>query len=151
MEKNRKPFVAGVIGLVFMILAGGWIVIAPSGCITPGCEGTYTNESLQPLAATSGDLARAVMKFVEEHPGEAAALNDRDLVIKATAYDEMLLKPYAKLVVRGRADGVILVCTCDGKRGLFEDAECTDTVDRMVWTDENAPCEFTLKTETLCK
>jgi hypothetical protein len=109
------------------------------------CATGYKDEKLQPLAATASDLARAVMRFAREHPAEAASLDDRELVRRATAYDPEMLAPYDGLVVRGTIDGVILVCDGKGKRGLIEDAECTDRVDKIVWSDENAPCRFTLK------
>jgi hypothetical protein len=120
----------------------GALVSAISACATVSKDEKYS-----PLAATAGDLARAVMRFAREHPAEAGSLDDRELVRRATAYDPELLGPYDGLVVRGTVDGIILVCTCDGKTGLFEDAECTDIVDKIVWSDENAPCRFTLKCE----
>jgi len=105
---------------------------------------------MQPLAATASDLARAVMLFAKNNTAEAASLDDRELVQRATAFDPNLLKPYEGLMVRGTADGVILVCTGDGRRGLIEDAECSDKVDKLIWPDINAPCQFTLKPETVC-
>lgn len=111
------------------------------------CAAINKDQRLQQLAATASDLARAVMRFAKEHPVEAASLDDQELVRRATAYDPMLLEPYAGLVVRGTVDGVILVCEGDGKRGLFEDAECTDIVDKILWSDKNPPCQFTLKCE----
>ena len=124
-----------------------WIILVIiSGC----CAQKYTDKTMQPLAATASDLARAVMLFAKDNPAEAASLDDRELVQRATAFDPNLLKPYEGLVVRGTADGVILVCTCDGRRGLIEDAECSDKVDKLIWPDINAPCQFTLKPETVC-
>jgi len=105
---------------------------------------------MQPLAATANDLARAVMRFAMDHPKEAVLLDDQELVRQATAFDPMLLESYKGLVVRGTVDGVILVCTGDGKRGLIEDAECTDIVDKLLYLENNAPCEFTLKPEIIC-
>jgi hypothetical protein len=125
-----------------MILLSAAFVATISACAT-----VDKDQKFQPLAATASDLARAVMRFAKEHPMEAASLDDRELVRQATAYDPMLLEPYAGLVVRGTVDGVILVCDGDGKSGLFEDAECTDIVDKMLWSDKNAPCRFTLKCE----
>jgi len=115
-----------------------------------GCTEKYPDERMQPLAATAGDLARAVMLFAKKNPEQAAALDDRELVKQATAYDPHLLESYKGLVVRGTPDGVILVCTCDGMRGLIEDAECSDKVDKPVWADSAAPCRFTLKPEIVC-
>jgi hypothetical protein len=100
------------------------------------CPRVYTDETMQPLAATASDLGRAVMRFVKGHP---------------EAFDPKLLEPYKGLMVRGTIDGVILVCTDDGRRGLIEDAECSDKVDKLLWLDSNAPCKFTLKPETVCR
>lgn len=129
-----------------LFLLCGLILVSISGC----CAHKYTDETMQPLAATASDLARAVMRFTQDNPAEAALLDDGELVRRATAFDPNLLKPYEGLAVRGTADGIILVCTSDGKRGLFEDAECSDKVDRIVWSDINALCQFTLKTEMVC-
>jgi hypothetical protein len=128
------------------ILLCGIIFLMVSGCYNQ----RYTDETMQPLAATASDLARAVMLYAEDHPAEAALLNDQELVRRATAFDPNLLKPYQGLVVRGTADGVILVCTGNGMRGLIEDAECSDKVDKLMWSDTNAPCQFTLKPESVC-
>ena len=115
-----------------------------------GCPKVYTHEMMQPLAATASDLARSVMQFAKNNPAEAALLDDQELVRRATAFDPNLLESYKGYVVRGTVDGVILVCTGDGGRGLLEDAECSDKVDKLLWSDYNAPCQFTLKPETAC-
>lgn len=141
-------------GIVFLTLGRktgafllcGIMIVTISGCWTH----TYTDETMQPLAATANDLARAVMLYAKDHPAEAALLDDQELVQRATAFDPNLLKPYEGLMVRGTAEGIILVCTSDGKRGLIEDAECSDKVDRLIWSDINAPCQFTLNPETIC-
>lgn len=127
------------------ILLFGVILVAVSACYK-----VYNDETMQPMAATASDLARAVMRFAKDNPEKAALLDDQELVRQATAFDPKLLEPYKGLVVRGTIDGVILVCTGDGRRGLFEDAECTDRVDKPLWSENNAPCEFTLKSETVC-
>ncbi len=114
------------------------------------CAKVYRDDTMQPLAATANDLARAVMRFAKNNPAEAALLDDRELVRRATAYDPKLLESYKGFVVRGTVGGIILVCTGDGRRGLFEDAECSDIVDNPVWSDVNAPCKFTLTPETVC-
>jgi hypothetical protein len=127
------------------VLLFGIFLVTISACVK-----TYTDEMMQPLAATAGDLARAVMRFAKNNPAEAASLDDQELVRRATAFDPKLLEPYKGLVVRGTVDGVILVCTGDGRRGLFEDAECSDKVDKLLWSDNNAPCQFTLNPGTIC-
>ncbi|MFZ2630355.1 MAG: hypothetical protein WA081_01795 [Desulfosalsimonadaceae bacterium] len=146
MEKNCRIDFFTLWKRTTTLLLCGIIIVIISGC----CPKKYTNETMQPLAATASDLARAVMRFAKENPSEAASLDDRELVRRATAYDPDLLKPYDGLVVRGTADGVILVCSGDGERGLLEDAECTDIVDNLMWSDINAPCQFTLKPEIVC-
>ena len=118
--------------------------------IYAACAKGYTDEMMQPLAATASDLARAVMRFAKNNPTEAAALDYRELVRRATAFDPNLLESYKGFVVRGTVDGAILVCTGDGRRGLFEDLECSDKVDKPVWSDKDAPCQFTLTPETAC-
>lgn len=114
------------------------------------CVQYNSDEKIQPLAATASDLARAVIHFAKDHPAEAPLLDDQELVRRATAFDPHLLDPYKGFVVRGTVDGIILVCTADGRRGLFEDAECSDKVDKPTWSDPNAPCRFTLNLEIAC-
>jgi len=131
-----------------IFLLCGMVFLTTSACAKD--HKTYTDEMMQPLAATASDLARAVMRFAKNNPAEAASLDDRELVRRATAFDPNLLESYKGLVVRGTVDGVILVCTGDGRRGLFEDAECSDKLDKPVWLDHDVPCEFTLKLATVC-
>ena len=128
-----------------VILLAGIFLVTIFACAT-----VYNDERMQPLAATAGDLARAVMRFSNNNPAQAALLDDQELVRQATAYDPKLLEPYKDFVVRGTADGVILVCTGDGRRALLEDAECSDKVDRQLWSDNDAPCQFTIELETVC-
>jgi hypothetical protein len=149
MAKTRRLALLTLWRTTSALLLYGILIVTISG----GCAHTYTtytDETMQPLAATASDLARAVMHYAEDHPAEAASLDDQQLVERATAFDPNLLKPYNGLVVRGTADGIILVCTSDGKRGLFEDAECSDKVDKKIWSDSEAPCQFTLDIETVC-
>lgn len=145
MDKRDKIALCSLLTRASAIMVVWMFLIILCGCAT-----VYTDKTMQPLAATAGDLARAVMRFAKNNPDTAASLNDRELVRRATAYDPKLLEPYDGLVVRGTVDGVILVCTADGRRGLIEDAECTDKVDKLLWHDKNAPCTFTLKPQTLC-
>lgn len=145
MSRTLKILVGGRWQKTAAVLLVGFLVVTSAACAND-----YTDETMQPLAATANDIARAVMRFTKANPAKAASLDDRELVRHAAAHDPNLLAPYKDLVVRGTADGVILVCAPDGRRGLFEDAECTDKVDRMEWTDKKTPCQFTLNVKTIC-
>ena len=146
MDKTFK-----IISITFLRRTTATLLCGIALLTTSACaKGCYTDEKMQPLAATATDLARAVMRFAKNNPGEAASLDDQELVRRATAFDPNLLESYKGLVVRGTVDGIILVCTGDGRRGLFEDAECSDKVDKPVWPDKSAPCAFTLKVESIC-
>ncbi len=116
-----------------------------------GCATDLGDEKLQPLAATAADLGRAVRRYAITHP-DAAALDGQELVRQATSYDPGLLEPYTKmeLVVIGRPQGVILVCTSDSKWGLFEDAVCSDAVDSIRWRDPASPCRFEVDLKAVC-
>lgn len=146
MDKTFKIISITFLRKTTATLLCGIALITLSAC----AKGCYTDEKMQPLAATATDLARAVMQFAKNNPGEVAALDDQELVRRATAFDPNLLESYKGLVVRGTVDGIILVCTGDGRRGLFEDAECSDKVDKPVWANKNMPCEFTLRLATVC-
>lgn len=136
----------------FSLLKWGPLIVLAVFLLVPvfGCAKNYSDEMMGPKAATAADLARAVIWFAKKNPAEVASLDDQELVRRATAFDPNVLRIYEGLVVRGTVDGIILVCTGDGTRGLFEDAECTPRVDRPVWADSNIPCQFTLKTEVIC-
>lgn len=116
-----------------------------------GCAHDLGDKELQPLAATAADLGRAVRRYAITHP-DAATLDGQELVRQATSYDPSLLKPYTKLelVVIGRPQGVILVCTSDLKQGLFEDAVCSDAVDSIRWRDPASPCRFEVDLKAVC-
>ena len=147
MKRTRTPIflfrrLHVVAAMVFAVL-----LLGSSG----GCASDLGDAELQPLAATAADLARVVRRYAIDHP-EAATLDGQELVRRATAHDPRLLEPYAEegVVVIGHPKGVILVCTADRQKGLFEDAACTDVVDSIRWREAASPCRFEVNLDTVC-
>jgi hypothetical protein len=120
--------------------------------MTTSCAhaGDYSDETMQPLAATAGDLARAVRRYAAINPAEISGIGDQELVQRASAHDPTLLKPYGALVVRARPQGVVLVCSENGRIGLFEDAACTPAVDSIRWRTLTSPCAFEVDPAQVC-
>jgi len=118
---------------------------------TSACAEEFSDEKMQPLAATAFDLARVVRLYAVNNPDNIANLDDQELVRKATAYDPSLMGPYEGFIVRGLPSGVVLVCSADGKHGLIEDAACSPVVDSMRWKIEESTCEFQVNLDEACK
>lgn len=119
---------------------------------TSACATDYSDTEMQPLAATAFDLARAVRRYAASYPDKAKILSDRELVQQATAHDPSLMAPYNEkgLIVRGLPSGIVLVCSSDGVRGLFEDAACSARIDSERWSDPVSRCTFEVDLETVC-
>ena len=82
----------------------------------------------------------------------SGAPQDGDLIALACGADPSLCAPFGKNTLRTRVvDGnaVLLLCTPDGKRALVEDIACTPVPDYKAWTNDDAPCEFTVSEQTV--
>ena len=137
---SRRGFYHAVGVAVFLLIMGGTSAYAED----------FSDEEMQPLAATAFDLARSVRRHAVNNPNDAANLNDRELVRRATAHDPSLMKPYEDFMIRGLPQGVVLICTEDGKRGLIEDAACSNNVDSKRWNDHSSACEFEVDLNIAC-
>lgn len=131
---------------LILLLAGG----------ASSCAADYSEEKMQPLAAPVYHLAQIVRDYSSKNPSDAANLNNQELVLRAAAKAPVwadassLLKPLGGYMVKGRPEGVILVCTDDGKRGLIEDAACSIEMDSPLWRDDANVCEFKLDLAAAC-
>lgn len=119
--------------------------------LSSACASDYSEEQMQRLAATAADIAHAVRNYARHNPKEAGEIDDIELVKRATAHAPSLLLSYREFVVRGRPQGVVLICDAAGTRGLIEDAACTVFVDRIEWRNPQTPCRFTLDTAVVCR
>lgn len=110
-------------------------------------------EALMPLASRLTKLTAAVESAVAFKKTAPAGARDLELVRLATAHDPGLAEPFARHALRAEArDGhaLLLLCSEDGARALFEDAGCTAQVDRHHW-EAPAPCAFTLSVRDACR
>lgn len=131
-----------------------------SVCVLASCVSAfdYTKKHLDPLAATAPDIAGLVMGYARHHPQKATELDDVELVREAAAFRDAMtpepdnyLDPYKHVLVRGTISGIILVCTKKGDRALFEDARCTDALDRAYYANNEKPaCVFSIEVEKVC-
>lgn len=127
------------------------VLVITSVFISSACAKDYTETEMQPLAATSADIALAVRSYARQHPEEIkAGVDEVTLVIRATAHDSSIMNPYKKFIVKGRPTGVVLICDSKGERGLIEDAACNDILDDPRWRRPGGLCEFILDLELVC-
>ena len=72
----------------------------------------------------------------------------------STKHDPALLIPFSGFslhILRQDPDSVVLVCTEDNSRALFEDAGCTARLEVQHWNiDVDRPCIFTVNPSEIC-
>lgn len=126
------------------------VLISLSGC---GHFALSPSEKMLPTGSALTKLSAAVESAVR-YKNPPPNLNDEELLAFATKHDPSLLTPFSSYrlrVLRQDAHAVILVCTKDGNKALFEDAGCTGPMDKNLWELSPAlPCEFTLKVQDVC-
>lgn len=130
-----------------------WLLVAAfalSGCASI-CV-TRDDSTMYPLASAVTKLAAAVEATTFEAPEDTT--DGIALLAAATKDGPHLLAPFADVRVLARREGehaFILVCTKDGRLGLFEDAGCSGKLDRHYWRDApQSSCTFTLSAATAC-
>lgn len=120
-----------------------------AGCASP----TVKQEDPNVLAKSLGRLSAAMESYLlYEHrpPGASQEV----LFSEGTRGQPGLLEEfdgYRLVLAREQPRSMILVCTRDGKRALMEDLGCTPKIDRKLWEQADAPCEFTLEIKEVCQ
>lgn len=125
-------------------------VILLAGCMP---EFHRKETSLMPLASSLTKLTAAVESTVAFKKNAPAGARDQELVRVATAHDASLIEPFAQHTLRAEErDGhaVVLLCSKDGAKALFEDVGCTAKVDKHHW-ETSTPCEFTIAVQDACR
>lgn len=134
-----------VAGYVRLVAVAMLLAVASSACAAD-----FSEKKIQNLEATAADIGMAVAYYVKKNPDEATILDERELVLRATAKTPEKLKAYSDVSVRGRGKGDILVCTKDSQFLLFEDVACTPKIDLPYVKGSDWPCKFMLDAEALC-
>jgi|GEM_PF-3751925 len=108
----------------------------------------------QPIAADN------MAEYVDIISGKAETLARQDTSMNGSALVAVILKNDSKLkdafrgyTVKAETAGrhaVILVCSKDGTKGLWQGANCSFDEGRIRLPD-NAPCSFTASTEEICR
>jgi len=122
-----------------------------AGCAVNPLAGD--EDAMMIKAAELIKLSTAVEASVRYEAAQSAGLDDPGLLKFATRDDAALLErfsAYTLRLARGERHVDVLVCSADGRRGLFEDAGCTVAMDRHAWRETDAPCEFRLDLAALC-
>jgi hypothetical protein len=102
------------------------------------------------LSSEVTKLSKAVETSVRY--SDVSTINDSELLAKSTEHNPELLKIFSGYfirIARNDKDVIILICTKDQKRALFEDAGCTPELDKE-FLKENLKCDFTSKVEIAC-
>ncbi len=78
-------------------------------------------------------LDKGERKLLEESTRNKPSLlewfDENDYLVKANIIDQ---------------HAILLVCTSDGKRGLYEDTDCKTGPDKQLWKSKESSCEFTI-------
>jgi hypothetical protein len=114
----------------------------------------------QPQEMRMGKLSSAVIKLsanVEStvrYTDNPANISEPELLARSTEHDPGILKFFSRYsiqIIHNDKDAVILVCTKDRKRALFEDAGCTAKLDTILWKNKPpSKCAFGATVEAAC-
>jgi hypothetical protein len=107
-----------------------------------------------------GELSSAVTKLTANvestvrYANIPTNISESELLDRSTEHDPQILKFFSKYsihIIHNDRDAVILVCTKDEKRALFEDAGCTAELDEILWTNKPPRrCAFGTTVEAAC-
>jgi hypothetical protein len=102
------------------------------------------------LSSEVTKLSKAVESTVRY--SDVSNISDSELLARSTEHNPELLKQFSGYSIRiahNDRDVIILICTKDQNRALFEDAGCTSELDKILW-DKKLKCDFTSKVEIAC-
>jgi len=110
------------------------------------------SEEMYQKASALTKLSKAVEATVRyKHPPEG--ISDKELIDLSTKDDPSLQEPFKDDVVKvlwHDRHSIVLVCSED-ERGLLEDSACTAELDKHLWKEAEAQCDFTLQIEIVCE
>lgn len=116
--------------------------------LVSGCQ-IFVNREREEMQMIGPKLNSLSMKVEYKVYMDGASLDggERKLLEESTGND--LLKWFDQndyLVKANIIDqhAILLVCTSDGKRGLYEDTNCKTGPDIELWKSKENPCEFTI-------
>ena len=124
----------------------GMILLMSSACILRRPQ----QVKMGGLSSEVTKLSKAVESTVRY--SDVSNISDSELLARSTEHNPELLKQFSGYfirIARNDRDVIILICTKDQKRALFEDAGCTSELDKISW-DKNLKCDFTSKVEIAC-
>lgn len=136
------PIKNGFICLLFISLLNGCAIVSKKD----NAEEMYVKASALTKLSTA---VEGVVRY--ENPPET--LSDQELLQLSAEDDITLLEPFNGYVLKVNREfqhAIILVCNADGTKGLLEDAGCTAAIDKHLWQESNATCDFTLQSDSLC-
>ena len=136
-----------IASVLFVIIIA--LTFAVGGC---GKKDKPDKKVMYKLASSLTKLAAAVESTVR-YKKPPAGISDKDLLKLATKHDPKLFEPFKNYTVKvsqKNKHALVLVCTKNGKRGLLEDAGCSDAMDKHLW-ESTSSCKFSLDIDKVCK
>lgn len=115
------------------------------------CAQRSSDDTMSELGPNVVNLSSAAEAEILR-PGFYTGMKDHEFFNRIVARDEQLRQDFGTYTLRYATNGkhvVVMVCSEDGQRALFEDAICTARLDNA-WWKENAPCRVTLDLDSLC-
>lgn len=128
--------------------------LVSSLALLAGCSSApVQQEDPAVLARQLQKLSAAMDAYLLYAPRPAGA-SEELLLAEGTRNDPGLLAAfsgYRLRLAREQPRALLMVCTRDGKQALMEDVGCTPKLDKRLWEQGNAPCEFTLEIKEACQ
>ena len=121
--------------------------------LIPSCvlAGQIDSEEMYQKASALTKLSKAVEATVRyKNPPER--ISEKELIDLSTKDDPSLQEPFKENVVKVLwydRHSIVLVCSKENK-GLLEDSACTAELDKHLWKEKEAACEFTMDIESVC-
>lgn len=133
------------------------VVLVLTLLLVTACQQGHAREPKKEELQELGPWVTKLSSALEVHVGfehVPPGTSEADLLRQATADAPQLLARFSPYKLRARQqgkNGVLLVCTADGKRALFEDAGCTGPLEAAHWQKTPAKgCEFTVEVAKVC-
>jgi hypothetical protein len=136
-------------GVLPLCVCMSTMILLSSACIPWQTQKMRMGKLSSALTKLSANVESTV-QYADNPPN----IGESELLQKSTEHNPQILKFFSKYsihIIHNDKDAVILICTKDQKRALFEDAACTPELDKILW--KNKPpnrCTFATTVEVAC-
>lgn len=125
-----------------------------AGLLLAGCGSAPVKQDDPALLARDLQKLSAAMESYMLYAHRPPGASEELLLAEGTRDNPRLLEAfsgYRLRLAREQPRALLMVCTKDGKQALMEDVGCTPKLDKRLWEQGNAPCEFTLEIKDACQ